>query len=186
MEKTTSGNQCTICGKENATIKCSGCSAGFCFRDLLGHRQQLSKELDNVEYQRNLFRQTLTEQRTTPQNHSLVKQINQWEEKSIEIIQQTADEARQVLLKSTSRNINQIEMKLRHFTEEIHHIREENDFNEIHLYQLKKKLQGLEDQLNNPSNITIQEDASTFIRKISIWISTGRFPVNDNTNLFIT
>ena len=47
------------------------------------------------------FRQTLTEQTTNPQKHSLIQQIDKWEQDSINKIQQTAEEARQLVFKHT-------------------------------------------------------------------------------------
>jgi hypothetical protein len=40
---------------------------------------------------------------------------------------------------------------------------------------LKEKLKQLEEQLNNPSNISIQQDSSSFIKKISVVISSGTY-----------
>ncbi len=40
---------------------------------IVDHRQTLGKQLDEVEHKRNIFRQTLTEQTTNPQKHSLIQ-----------------------------------------------------------------------------------------------------------------
>jgi hypothetical protein len=39
---------------------------------------------------------------------------------------------------------------------------------------LKEKLQELEEKLNKPSNISIQEDSSSFIKQISVVISSRK------------
>ena len=103
--------RCVTCGKEKATSKCAGCLQDFCFNHLAEHRQQLSKQLDDIEVHRVLFQQTIIQQTNEPQKHSLIEQINQWEKDSIQKIQQTAEETRQILFKYTNENINQIEQK---------------------------------------------------------------------------
>jgi predicted nuclease with TOPRIM domain len=175
MTATTAKICCTICRKEKITYKCEGCLKNFCFDDLTSHRQLLIKQLDNVEYQRNIFRQILFEQSNHLEKHSLIQQIDRWEKDSIIKIQQTANEAKQLLLKHTSEHINQIEMKLSKLTEELKQIREENDVNEIHLYRFKQKLKELEEQLHKPSNISIQqEDSFGFVNKIIVLISSSK------------
>jgi chromosome segregation ATPase len=173
MATVTGKTRCLICQKEKTTSKCSGCLEDFCFNHLVEHRQQLGKQFDELDYERNIFRQTLTEQITNPQKHSLMQQINQWEKDSINKIQQTAEEGRQILLKHTGEHFNEIEIKLTKLTEELKEIREENDFNEVDLNKFKQKLKELEEQLNKPSNISIRQDSSLFINKISVLISSG-------------
>jgi chromosome segregation ATPase len=172
--------RCIICEKDRATAKCSGCLEDFCFNHLAEHRQQLGKQLDEIDDKRNIIGQTLTEQTTNPQKHFFIQQINQWEKDSIDKIKQTAEEARQVLLKHTGEHINKIEIKLTTLTKELKQIREENDFNEIDLNEFKEKLKQLEEQLNNPSNISIRQDSSPFINKISVLTNSGKSFMNIN------
>jgi hypothetical protein len=66
-------------------------------------------------------------------------------------------------------------MKLRKLTEELKQIRQEDDFNEIHLNQFKQKLNELEEQLNKPANISIsQKNSSGFINKIVVLVSSSK------------
>jgi uncharacterized phage infection (PIP) family protein YhgE len=136
---------------------------------------------------RNLFREILTEQKTHPQKHSLIQQIDTWERDSIQKIRQTAEEARELLVQHTTAYIDKIEIKLSQLTEQLKQTREENDFNEIVLNQFNQKLIQLQDELAKPSNISIREDSSSFISKISINISSGmcvhRISINENLYL---
>ena len=59
------------------------------------------------------------------------------------------------------------------FNEQLKQIRQDNDFNEIILNQLKQKLKQLEEEFNKSSFISIQQDSSPFINKISVIISSG-------------
>ncbi len=93
MTASTGKIHCDTCGKAKATYKCEGCSQSFSFDHLADHRRVLGDELTEVEHKRNEFRQSLTEQKTNPQKHSLIQQINKWEQDSIKIIEQTAEKA---------------------------------------------------------------------------------------------
>jgi hypothetical protein len=177
MATSTGKAQCVTCGKEKVAYKCAGCSQDFCFNHLADHRQILDQQFDEVEHKRNLLRQKLTEQTTNPEKHSLIQQIDQWENDSINKIHHTAEEARQLLLKHTTKHIEDIEVKLIHMTEQLKQIRQENDFNEIHLKEFKEKLRQLEEQLNKPSNISIRQDSSSFIKKIYV-LTAGKSFIN--------
>jgi hypothetical protein len=171
MATATSKTRCVICGKERATLRCGGCLEEFCTKHLEEHQQELNKQLDKIEVNRDLFRQSLTEQIEKPSNHTLIQQIDQWEHDSIKKIQQTADEARQILLRNTREYIHPVEIKLNKLTNELRQCREENDFNEINLRQFQEELKQLTKELNKPSHISIREDSKPFISKISIDVS---------------
>jgi len=56
MATATNKPYCVTCGKERIAYKCEGCLQSFCFNHLAEHRQQLDKQFDELENQRNLFR----------------------------------------------------------------------------------------------------------------------------------
>ncbi|CAF1550279.1 unnamed protein product, partial [Adineta steineri] len=66
MATVASKARCVTCGKEKSTVRCDGCSQPFCYNHLVDHRQELNKQLDEIEVSRDLFRQTLTEQSAKP------------------------------------------------------------------------------------------------------------------------
>jgi chromosome segregation ATPase len=176
MSTATGKTHCATCEKEKVAYKCEGCSQDFCLNHLNDHHQLLIQQLDDVDNQRNIFRQILTEQTKNLQKHFLIQQINQWENDSINKIKQTADVARQLILQHAGKHINRIEIRLTKLTEELKRIRKEDDFTEVHLNELKQKLKQLEEQLNNPPNVSIeQENSSSFINKISVLISSGKY-----------
>jgi hypothetical protein len=167
----TGKTRCVKCDKEKATMKCGGCFEDFCYKHLGDHRQELNKQLDEIEMNRDIFRQLLIQQIEQPNNHILIQQINEWERNSIKIIQQTAEETRQVLLKNTNKYIPQVEIKLNKLTDQLRESRQEDDFNEINLRQFQEELNRLTKELTKPSNISIREDSISFINKISVHIS---------------
>ncbi len=165
--------RCVTCGKEKSSYKCGGCSREFCFNHLADHKQELSKQFDEIEVNRDLFRQTLTEQTTNPQKHALIQQIDQWERDSIKKIRQTADEARQLALENTVRHITELETKLNKLTDQLRQSRQENDFNEIDLQEFRRKLTQLSEELEKPKNISIQQNSSSLVDNICV-ITTNR------------
>ncbi|CAF3433526.1 unnamed protein product [Rotaria sp. Silwood1] len=100
MATTIEKNCCAICNKEKAKSKCEGCSKDFCSSHFADHRQELSKQIDEVEVSCDLFRQMLTQQSSPSSQHSVMQRIDKWERDSIQKVRQTAEEARQLLLKN--------------------------------------------------------------------------------------
>ncbi|CAF3234536.1 unnamed protein product [Rotaria sp. Silwood2] len=168
MATGTGRARCSRCGKEKRGAKCDGCSQLFCYDCLPRHHQELSKDLDEIETNRNLFRQTLTEQTQNPKTNSLIKQINRWEEDSIKKIKQTADECRQLLLQQTTQHITEIEINLAELTDKLTKTRQENDFNEIDLNEFKSTLAQLAKELDKPPNVSIKKENIALINRISV------------------
>jgi len=175
MAEITGKARCITCGKDRSAVRCEGCLQIFCYNHLTDHRQELNKQLDEIEVNRDIFRQTLTQQTTDLKNHSLIKHIDEWEEDSIKKIQQKAEESRQLLFQHTTEHINQIEVNLHKLTEELRQMRQENDFNEIDLTKVKEKLTQLEKELNQPPNISIQRDSASPVNKICVIVSSGKY-----------
>jgi hypothetical protein len=171
MATATSKARCVSCGKEKAVMKCGGCLQDFCFNHMTDHRQELGKQLDEIEVTRDLFRQTLTEQSSKPQKHALMQQIDRWEHDSMNKIRKTAEEARQRLLKHTTEYFNGMEVKLNKLTDQLRESRQENDFIETDLQQWKQQLNLLKDELNKPSTITVTDDTTPLVTKICVSVA---------------
>ena len=166
----TSRSYCFICEKEKVTYKCDGCSKRFCNKHLKDHVNELELELDQIQTERNMFRQALSEQIEQPNNHDLIQQINQWEQRSIDEIQQTAKQNRQLIFKQMNEHFQNIEIDLNRLTDQIKETRQESDFNELNLIDLRNKLERLQKKLNHPSNISLKEGnlSSSFINHIYV------------------
>jgi hypothetical protein len=64
---------CVSCGgKERATVRCGGCLQDFCFNHLPIHRNELNQQLNEIETDRDQFREILTEQTKDPKKHILM------------------------------------------------------------------------------------------------------------------
>ncbi len=165
---TTTSNTCVICGKGKATLKCGGCQQDFCYNHVINHRQELNKQLDEIEVNRDVFRQALTDQNTDSKKHVLIKQIDKWERESINKVRQTAEEARQTVVQHTMEHTVQIEIKLNKLTDELREGRVENDFFEIDLKQWKEELRRLTEELARPPNIKLQQDSVSIVNQIYV------------------
>jgi outer membrane murein-binding lipoprotein Lpp len=158
--------QCFSCCKETRTFICAGCSQHFCLNDLTIHLQKLREDLDKIENEHDQFRQKFNDQKEDPKQCPLIKEVDQWEEDSINKIKQTAEQCRKRLINYKNIFIIEIEKKLNDLAKEIIQIRQENQFNEIDLDQFKEKLNKLKEELDKPSNVSIEQQPSSFINKI--------------------
>ncbi|CAF1502937.1 unnamed protein product [Adineta steineri] len=168
MAMASNKTQCFTCNKDKITYSCEGCSKRFCFTDLAEHKQILNNELNHIINNYDEFKQRINEQKQNPQNHSLIKQINQWEINSIQKIQKKAEDCRKIVIESLRTFLYDTEKKFNNLSEQIKHIHAENEFNEINLNYLRNQLMEITQELNYPSNISIQQDSQPFINEISI------------------
>ncbi len=175
MAAASDKNRCAVCNKGKATLRCGGCLRDFCFNHVTDHRQELCKQLDEVEVTRDLFRQTLTEQKSQPQKHPYMQQIDKWERESIDKIQQAAKEARQLLIQHIPGHIAEIEIQLNKLTGQLRKGREEDDFFETDLSRWKKEIAQLTEALNKSSNIRIRQDSGPFVTKIVVDVPKGKY-----------
>ena len=159
---------CCTCEKQPGTLTCVGCSQNFCRYDFELHLETFNKQLDEIENDHDELRQTIIDQEQGFEKHSLIQYVDQWEEYSIDQIKQTADECRQRLIKYTNKHIIEIENKLNNLAKQIKETREENNFNEIQLKQLEKELTKLNEELRKPLDISVEEEHTSMINKISV------------------
>jgi hypothetical protein len=166
MAMATAKTRCSICSDEANIYFCRVCSKDFCFDHLLEHEQ-----LDEIQNGYKQFRQILIDQKNDPKNRSLIKQINKWEENSIKIIKKTADKCRQILIKYTNKLIIKIENKLNETIESFEIINKkikEYEFTETYLDELKTGLKKLQEELDKPANVSIEQESTSFINKIFV------------------
>ncbi|CAF1188846.1 unnamed protein product [Adineta steineri] len=168
MAMANNKTQCFTCNKEKITYSCKGCSKEFCLIHLTEHQQRLNEELNHIINEYDQFKQIMNEQEQNPQNLLLIKQINEWETNSIEIIQRKAQNCRKSVIKYSQNFLNGIEMKFNDLSEQIKQNRDENEFNEINLEYLRNQLIKITLELNKPSGVSIEQDSQPFINEISV------------------
>lgn len=168
MATDTVRTQCATCVKERGIAKCAGCLKNFCLIHLNEHRQLLTKQFDEIETSRDLFRQTLLQQTTEPQQHPLIQQVNQWEQESITKIRQVAEETKLLVGTYINEHVVEIEEKLEKLTDQLRESREMDDIIETDLDTWKEELAQLAEQFNKPSHITFERRPTPLIHAIDV------------------
>ena len=168
MATMTSKILCSNCNKGKGTFKCEGCEKIFCPKHSIDHRNDLSKQLEEIELAHDLAYKTLIEQTQNLRQHLLIQKVDQWEYQAIEKIRQMADEARSNLHQSITEHAGDIKKKLQELSDELRQGRDDNDYLEFDLRQWMQKLEELKLELLNPVNITVHDDSTPLITKIYV------------------
>lgn len=168
MTTASKKNRCAICSKEKAILRCVGCSKDFCYTHVADHRQELGKQLDEVETTRDIFRQSINEQKSRPVNSNLMKQIDQWESSAISKVHQAAEDTRRLLLHHTTKHVVEVEGQLKELTEQLRRSRRDDDFFETDLARWKNELARLAATLQTSPSIYIRQDAGTLVNTVVI------------------
>ncbi|CAF1110292.1 unnamed protein product [Didymodactylos carnosus] len=161
--------QCTKCTKNAGITTCDGCLAKLCRRCFNDHRQDLSKEFDNVVYEHDMLKQEL-ETPNKNYSHHLLKQIDDWKKDSIDKINQLADLCRTDVVKLLDKNKNQLTDRFRKISNKLRKGRDDEDYVERDLNKWMTDLKDLKDELIKPSNFRVEEDnqRSPWIQKIRV------------------
>ena len=174
--------KCSICNEETNTFLCKGCSKEFCLPHIIEHQESLNQQLGLIQNDFNEFRQNIIDLKKNPQQHPLIKLVDQWENDSIRKIKQKANECRRQLNNYTNESIEQIEMKLNETSQQFSsNGKQKKNLSEIHLEKLKEKLKELNEELNQPENLSIEQISNSFISEISV-----RFTSKSKLHLFLT
>ncbi|UJR16687.1 hypothetical protein I4U23_003587 [Adineta vaga] len=163
-------SSCFLCNDETKKITyfCKGCSHEYCYEHLGKHRHELNNEFEFLINNYNQFQQSIFQKKQNPQNSYLIEKINQWENESIEKIQQIAKECRTTVMKYTKIITNNIEKKFYQLIQELKYIQKENEFNEIDLNLLKNQLTHIIEEFIDPTKISIHQGQDKISIKTSI------------------
>lgn len=156
MASSTSFQPCLKCPKGRGQVICSGCRQSFCLRHLNEHRQELNQQMDGVLLEHDQLQQDLQFNDNSRQ-HPLCSDIDQWESKSIEIIKEVANKARQKLREALYLPKRKIETLLRPISDELQENRRMESYTETDLTAWKNRLQELREKFNNPPGIVIKQ-----------------------------
>ena len=121
------------------------------------HRQQLAHQMEEVVQDHDMLKQDLT--RDSP-NHPLIVHVNQWEQRSIEMIRAVAQQARADIDQWVQQAKININKSVDSLARELQLQREEDAYTEKDLERLKQQLQELRNQLDKPSTITVENDGA--------------------------
>ena len=146
-----------MCPKSQGQASCAGCERWFCIKHLLEHRQELSKELDKCALERDQLHAHLIADDHDRQ-HPLFTRIDRWEARSIETIQQVAEQVRSQLRDSLCQSKKRIEEALRPITHELKENRKTDEYTERELQRWISQLNDIKEQLQNSQMVELMHD----------------------------
>ncbi|CAF1034058.1 unnamed protein product [Didymodactylos carnosus] len=161
--------KCAKCEKNSGILTCDGCLERLCRRCFNNHRQDLSKQLDNVVYEHDMLKQQL-ETPNENDSHRLLKQIDRWKKDSIGKINQLADQCRTDVLKLLHKTKDRLIDRFLKITNGVRKGRDDEDYDERDLSKWMDNLKELKNELIEPSNFRVEEDKqqSSWIQKIRV------------------
>jgi hypothetical protein len=168
-------NQCSMCEIEAQSI-CIACQCLFCDNCYYKHRQDLSLKFDNeVVEPHNKLREQINKVKQSNNSHAdFLSQINQWEERTIKRVHETAEQARQPVVQLLNQKEDIITEQFGTVEQDIHNRRMNKDFNENYIERLRQKIGQLQPllehliELNNTKLILVENDQIDWNRHISI------------------
>jgi hypothetical protein len=186
-------NACATCGTTAGIFTCRGCTEHFCLLHTNEHRDKLELRMNEIILHHNRFRELISESRDTQYQHRLFQLIDQWEEQSIEKIQQVANDTRQQLSIALRNRGNELRETSSNFMHVLVQARENGEFFEQDLQHWAEQLNQLQTTLMEHERIRIEHDSNSlaFISRISIRDdSADHFPLkmdqsfsNDDRNV---
>lgn len=160
MAYATGHKQCALDGncKKAGVFSCGGCSKWFCHSHASDHRQKLSEQMNELISEHDDLKNTFTQHISNPTLHPLVKQIDLWEEESIEKIREKARELREQLAQPLATQVSELSKRLEPYSEQLTQARDRDDFVETDLNYWKEKLALIKSDLITPLKFSITPD----------------------------
>ncbi|CAF3054382.1 unnamed protein product [Rotaria sp. Silwood2] len=142
----------------------------YCHEHYLQHREDLNRQLEILSNERNSLMNKIEQQKAEPQQHALMKKIDEWEHDSIAKIQQVAKEAKQTLLSHIDEFFPKVEQRMSPLTDELCQKSNKHTFVDTDITKWKQELEELKTLLDNPSDLKVQEDSTPLVTKIKVTI----------------
>ncbi|UJR07415.1 hypothetical protein I4U23_011701 [Adineta vaga] len=170
MSTTDDEEHCVRC-EDDSVDRCVGCSQDFCPNHYFEHREELSKQLEVIENNRNTLQHMFNEYNFDEEENVLMKSIDRWEEDSFRNIREKASILRQNVGRFKNECIYQMKFNLSKLTDQLRKIRRTSVFHESHLQKLNEELEKLKEKLYDLSRVIVQEHSGPLINKISMTLS---------------
>lgn len=136
---------------------CGGCEQWFCHKHLAGHRDELSRQMDDLTVEHDQLQHDLVSDGDA-RRHPLFTRVDRWESDAIQRINQVASEVRDQLRDLLGRSKRQVEESLRAITDELQENRRMENHTEIELTRWMTRLRELREQLDRPSTMEMEND----------------------------
>jgi archaellum component FlaC len=144
--------KCLNC-KKMGMVRCDGCDQRFCSTHFNDHRHHLDSLFERVCNDRDSLCEQINNPRPTsssnhPQLITLLSEINEWESKTLKMVKQTADHARQRFNELMNSNNKAAEGELDKLSKELRRRKEDDDYFEQDIKRLSKQLEQIQIDLN--------------------------------------
>jgi hypothetical protein len=144
--------KCSSC-KKMGMIRCDGCNQRFCSTHFSEHRHHLDALFEQVCNERDSLREQINNPSHTSSSNNarlitLLNEINEWESKTLKMVKQTADHARQQVNELVNLNNKTAEIELDNLSKELRRRQEDDNYFEHDIQQLNRKLEQIQINLN--------------------------------------
>ncbi|CAF1576931.1 unnamed protein product [Didymodactylos carnosus] len=131
--------------KKIGMIKCDGCSSRYCKDHFSAHRRLIDEQFDRLCSDRDLLYQEIYNSNASPSTptHPSLEEVNQWEHSTIQLVQRTAENARQRVLELLYENKIKVKQEYEQFSNELRQRKDNDDYFEPDIEMLSQKLEQL-------------------------------------------
>jgi hypothetical protein len=183
--------KCFNC-KKLGIVQCDGCIHRFCSVHFSEHRHKLDELFKEIcDKQKCLFDKINDPYNLStsiyPKKESLMKEINLWEQKTLNIVKKTADLARQKLNELIIPDNRIVEDELDNLSEELKRRKEDGDYFEQDIQQLNKKLKQIETDIKvDPPQIRIRTKFIDWSKVLDIVNETSKYNIISDQQQFFS
>ncbi|UJR32158.1 hypothetical protein I4U23_019625 [Adineta vaga] len=156
---------CVICRKNHTISNCEGCQLKFCERHLLKHRQELAYQLEDIMNDHELLRQDIEK---TSNEYFYLRQINKWEQESIQKIRTIADNVRDEVRQTLDRTKRRFTRISRAIALDLKASYKADDFLENDLKRWIQQLNDLRVEIQSSNSLQLMQDQQSSIHNIRI------------------
>ena len=159
-----SSNLCSECKKEPGVCTCAGCNKFFCETHFSEHRRSIKEGLNELEDIYNIFLQKFEDNEQPKRAQAtLLSQIQQWENRTVEKVRQSARTASDAVQQLFDRKLKNVQDNLQGITIKLQQCRKVANFVEKDLDEIRNsfdRLQKTYDQITQPLTVKVCEERS--------------------------
>ena len=144
---------------------CSGCQQMFCVRHVEEHQRDLAVDFDQVIQEHDFIQEETTQ---IEESHTFAAEIDEWERRSIQIIQETAERIRLDAAQLQEKTRNLIKQESSALATDLIKAKEEETYTEAELNAWKAKLKEIRKSLDSFKKIGVIEEKQVPIRWIRL------------------
>lgn len=156
--------KCKLCEEKKGSTRCEGCNMLLCLSCMNKHHDELLQHFQQLMDIRNELKESLDITETTTQYENELPcliEINQWERKTIERIQEIAKKLRTDINKMMLKNVADVRYQLEQLSVNMQQQEKEGNYLENDIVQIKCQLDKLKEtiqHMNEKIQITTSND----------------------------